>query len=65
MLCRICSSNDAKIREYELDTVIHSFRAHVDCNGHSHYRSVSREEILESLQYYAELKNDIKSNKST
>lgn len=41
MNCRICGRQDARIRLCELKTARITKRAHVDCNGHSEYRSVT------------------------
>lgn len=47
MICRICGSTAAKIRDGELDTAYASKRAHVDCAGHSEYRAVRPIDIEE------------------
>ena len=52
MLCYICGSNKAQIRKCELEIAKITLRAHVDCNGHSHYRCISQNEFWESLEYY-------------
>lgn len=45
MKCRICGRQDARIRLCELKTARITKRAHVDCNGHSEYRSLTVAEI--------------------
>ena len=48
MKCLICGRTDAVIRKGELVTAKITFRAHVDCQGHSQYRPVTRDDIDES-----------------
>ncbi len=45
MNCRICGRQDARIRLCELNTARITKRAHVDCYGHSEYRSVAAAEV--------------------
>jgi hypothetical protein len=45
MNCRICGKQDARIRLCELKTARITKRAHVDCSGHSEYRSVTAAEV--------------------
>jgi len=45
MNCRICGRQDARIRLCELNTARITKRAHVDCHGHSEYRSVTAAEV--------------------
>ena len=45
MNCRICGRQDARIRLCELNTARITKRAHVDCHGHSEYRSVAAAEV--------------------
>jgi len=59
MRCDICGSMDANIRPIELTTARITLRAHVDCNGHGQYRSVSREEIKEATNKEALILNAI------
>ena len=47
MKCEICGSKDARIRESEMITAAITLRAHVDCKGHSQYRSVTEAEVEE------------------
>jgi hypothetical protein len=44
MLCKICGSLYAYIRPSEKAMALISSKAHIDCNGHSHYRYISHEE---------------------
>jgi hypothetical protein len=52
MHCKICGKQDAVIRVSELKTSKITGRAHVDCNGHSHYRSVTKGEIESSITHH-------------
>lgn len=45
MNCRICGRQDARIRLCELNTARITKRAHVDCHGHSEYRSVTAADV--------------------
>jgi ribosomal protein S14 len=45
MKCNICGRITASIRD--IDTARITGKAHIDCNGHSEYRHVSKEEIEE------------------
>jgi hypothetical protein len=49
MRCNICGRLDALIRSNErlMAALIH--KAHVDCSGHSQYREVTEDEVMESL----------------
>lgn len=49
MNCRICGRQDARIRLCELNTARITRRAHVDCHGHSEYRSVTAAEVDEAI----------------
>ena len=49
MNCRICGRQDARIRLCELNTARITRRAHVDCHGHSEYRSVTAAEVDAAL----------------
>ena len=47
IICGVCKNKTGIIRRCEMDVVIFSYRAHVDCTGgHSQYRSVAVDEIL-------------------
>ena len=48
MRCSICGALFAHIRESELEDAAKYHKAHVDCNGHSRYWSVSKADIEES-----------------
>ena len=50
MNCRICGRQDARIRLCELNTARITKRAHVDCHGHSEYRSVTVAEVDEAAE---------------
>jgi hypothetical protein len=43
--CEICGRMTAKVRDCEVRTAYITGRAHVDCVGHSQYRSVRRYEL--------------------
>ncbi len=45
MYCTICGKHDARIRLSELKTAMITGKAHVDCNGHAVYRSVTKQEV--------------------
>jgi len=49
MYCRICGRQDARVRLCELKTARITKRAHVDCHGHSEYRSVTVAEVDASI----------------
>jgi len=51
MKCNICGREDAVIRPGEIETALHSHRAHVDCQGHGQYRSVTRDELHGELTW--------------
>lgn len=57
--CHVCGADNARIRECELrDMWSGQTRFHVDCGGHSQYRSVSAIEIRAALKV---LSTDIRS----
>lgn len=45
--CRICGNDHATIREEEISTARITWRAHVDCNGHSQYRNITWREMFD------------------
>jgi len=45
-VCQFCGREDAVIREEELEIAAITGRAHVDCEGHSQYRSLTHSELL-------------------
>lgn len=47
MHCNICGRDDARVRKVELPVARITHRAHVDCLGHSEYRSLSLQELIE------------------
>lgn len=49
MRCNICGSMDADIRRIELQVAQITKKAHVDCNGHSQYRPVTRKELQQAI----------------
>lgn len=49
--CHICGTQTGVIRYTEIEVAIVSHRAHIDCFGHSQYRSVSPDELAAALNY--------------
>lgn len=49
--CHLCGGQTGVIRYAEIEEAIISHRAHVDCRGHSQYRSVSPDELAAALAY--------------
>ena len=45
--CLICGQVKGVVREEEIPTARITGRAHVDCDGHSHYRCLNTQEIKE------------------
>jgi len=43
--CGICGRMTARVREIEVGMARITGKAHVDCNGHSQYRHVSKDEL--------------------